>query len=116
MSGGYRNSAVDSPGKQNTRTKYSPFSSVSSAPVTFVAPTINAPALHQYPTQGGHYNYTAAPALIQAPVVIHSSPRVSYSHVLHKGGYYNCSVDSPGKVNTRAKYSSIQRLHYHFQA
>jgi hypothetical protein len=104
-SGGFHNSSVDSPGKKNTRSKYSSFSSVvvSSAPVAHVAPAINATVLYQHPTHGGYYNrpmespgkvstrvkyssilsnagYPAAPVACLAPVVIHNSAYVSYSY------------------------------------
>ena len=78
MSGGFRNSTSDSPGKRNTRSKYSVASVVSSS--------VYAPQV--------------APVISHGPVMLHD-------HLWHTGGFVNSAADSHRNYSSRAKYTSI---------
>jgi hypothetical protein len=131
MSGGFRNSTSDSPGKRNTRSKYSVASVVSSSVYApQVAPVIShGPVMlhdHLWHTGGfvnsaadSHRNYSsrvnytsvisaAALSIVTAPAPFHGAVGLPLSHVYHDGGFHNRSADSPGKYSSRVKYSSIR--------
>ena len=90
MSGGYSNAATDSPGKRNTRSKYSSFVNVQ-------------PSFVQSVHVGAHAVYDGGHAVYDGPVLRH----------LHGGGFSNLSHDSPGKYSSRVKYSSILSRGFH---
>lgn len=126
MSGGYHNrSGVDSPGKHNTRTKYSSIVQLSAPVVPIVShgPIVSYdPVLNHFPLSGGYYNLPLeSPGKYSSRVKyssIHSNhflaavPVVSHIPAFHrssiKGGFQNRPSDSPGKHSTRVKYSTIR--------
>ncbi len=120
MSGGYHGSSVDSPGKHNTRTKYSSIVQLSAPVVPIVS---HGPVLHHIPLNGGYYNlpfespgkYSSRVkyASILSNAVFSAAPVASHIFTSHhigpmKGGFQNRTTDSPGKHNTRVKYSTIR--------
>ena len=130
MSGGFRNSAIDSPGKRNTRSKYSVASVVSpSVNPLQIAPVIShGPVMlrdHHWHTGGyfnpaavSHGNYSsrvnyssiisAAPhSIMTVPAAFHGPVGLPLAHVYHDGGFHNLSAESPGKYSSRVKYTSI---------
>ena len=131
MSGGFRNSAIDSPGKRNTRSKYSVASVVSpSVNPLQIAPVIShGPVMlrdHHWHTGGyfnpaavSHGNYSsrvkyssiisAAPhSIMTVPAAFHGPVGLPLAHVYHDGGFHNLSAESPGKYSSRVKYTSIR--------
>jgi hypothetical protein len=118
MSGGYRNAALDSPGKRNTRSKYSAIIQ-STEPVVHIAPVIaHGPVLHHHHAGGfsnaglespGKYSSRVKYTSIR-PTSVHesrsSAPIMAHAHPI-KGGYYNLPSESPGKYSSRVKYTSI---------
>jgi hypothetical protein len=116
MLGGYHGSAVDSPGKQNTRSKYSSILH-SNVPVTAAVMPIAfyGQNLHHYPLEGGYYNraieypgkYSSRVKLSIVHQAVPSSASVAVYALASTGGFYNRSTDSPGKYSSRVKYSSL---------
>jgi hypothetical protein len=132
MSGGFRNSAIDSPGKRNTRSKYSVASVVSpSVNPLQIAPVIShGPVMlhdHNWHTGGyfnpaavSHGNYSsrvnyssiisAAPhSIMTVPASFHGPVGLPLAHVYHDGGFHchHRPSESPGKYNSRVKYTSV---------
>ena len=123
MSGGYRNSSVDSPGKHNTRSKYA-FVVQSGAPVVPVAFHEAVHVAHHFPVSGGYHNaalespgkyssrvkYTSIVSHPVHPVVTVAGSATAWHQHPMQGGFRNCPVDSPGKHSSRVKYASIRAL------